>query len=411
MADTQKLITVELLNTFYSGLKDVFPSKDVATTSAAGLLSADDKTKLDGIAAGATKVTVDEALSDSSTNPVQNKAVNTALAGKVDKSTTVNGKALSANITLSASDVGADESGAAAQALTDAKSYADTKVADLVNNAPETLDTLGEIAEALNNNADIVDAINEAIGKKADASALTDHTGDTTVHITASERTNWNAAYTHSQEAHAPANAEENQNAIANVEVGGVTIAASAKQDTVKLAAGDNVTLSADADAKTVTIKATDTTYDEATKTKAGLLSASDKSKLDGIAEGANKYELPTASSTLGGVKTTSDVSDVTGYTAAPIVDGVVYYKNDNTTYADMVGATADSDGAHGLVPAPSAGQNDLFLRGDGTYAKPTDTTYSAATQSTDGLLSASDKTKLDSLVIATDTDIAGIFA
>lgn len=44
-----------------------------ATTSAAGLMSAADKTKLDGIATGATKVTVDSAMSDSSTNPVQNK--------------------------------------------------------------------------------------------------------------------------------------------------------------------------------------------------------------------------------------------------------------------------------------------------------------------------------------------------
>ena len=56
--------------------------KTNATKSAAGLMSADDKTKLDGIASGATKVTVDSALSESSTNPVQNKAVKTALDGK-----------------------------------------------------------------------------------------------------------------------------------------------------------------------------------------------------------------------------------------------------------------------------------------------------------------------------------------
>ena len=37
------------------------------------------KTKLDGIATGATKITVDTTLSASSTNPVQNKAVNTAI--------------------------------------------------------------------------------------------------------------------------------------------------------------------------------------------------------------------------------------------------------------------------------------------------------------------------------------------
>lgn len=52
------------------------------------------KTKLEGVAAGATKVTVDTALSTSSTNPVQNKAINTALSGKVDKE---DGKGLSSN--------------------------------------------------------------------------------------------------------------------------------------------------------------------------------------------------------------------------------------------------------------------------------------------------------------------------
>ena len=50
-----------------------------ATTSAPGLMSAADKKKLDGIATGATKVTVDSALSSTSTNPVQNKIINSSL--------------------------------------------------------------------------------------------------------------------------------------------------------------------------------------------------------------------------------------------------------------------------------------------------------------------------------------------
>lgn len=41
-------------------------------------------TKLNGIADGANKTTVDSKLSSTSTNPVQNKAVNTALAGKLN---------------------------------------------------------------------------------------------------------------------------------------------------------------------------------------------------------------------------------------------------------------------------------------------------------------------------------------
>lgn len=52
---------------------------------------------------------------------------------------------------------------------------------------------------------------------------------------------------------------------------------------------------------------------------------------IDDVPEGANKYTLPTAGSSLGGVKTTSSVTDVHGYTPVPIVDGVPYYKDTNT--------------------------------------------------------------------------------
>ena len=76
------------------------------------------------------------------------------------------------------------------------------------------------------------------------------------------------------------------------------------------------------------------TTYSNATTSAAGLMSAADKSKLDGIASGANKYTLPTASKdVLGGVKTTSDIKSASGYTACPIIEGVPYYKDTNTTY------------------------------------------------------------------------------
>ena len=54
-----------------------------ATTGAAGLMSAADKAKLDGVEDGATKTTVDDAMSDTSTNPVQNKAVKAALDSKL----------------------------------------------------------------------------------------------------------------------------------------------------------------------------------------------------------------------------------------------------------------------------------------------------------------------------------------
>ena len=54
-----------------------------ATTGAAGLMSSADKVKLDGVEDGATKTIVDDAMSDTSTNPVQNKAVKAALDSKL----------------------------------------------------------------------------------------------------------------------------------------------------------------------------------------------------------------------------------------------------------------------------------------------------------------------------------------
>ena len=59
--------------------------KTNATKSAAGLMSAADKAKLDGIAEGATKITVDSELSSGGTNPVMNGAITVALSGKADK--------------------------------------------------------------------------------------------------------------------------------------------------------------------------------------------------------------------------------------------------------------------------------------------------------------------------------------
>ena len=110
-------------------------------------------------------------------------------------------------------------------------------------------------------------------------------------------------------------------------------------------------------------------TYGAANQSTDGLMTAADKNKLDGIAEGANKYVLPTASSTLGGVKTTSTVTSTSGLTAVPIISGVPYYKN---------------------------------------------TTYSAATTSANGLMSKDDKAKLDGFSAASayalKTDITGMY-
>jgi len=112
------------------------------------------------------------------------------------------------------------------------------------------------------------------------------------------------------------------------------------------------------------------TTYGAASTTSAGLMSAADKKKLDGVADGANKYVHP---ATSGNKHIPVGGSDgmILGWSA----DGTAKWVADkDTTYTNFKGATADAAGSTGLVPAPAKGQQTYYLRGDGTWAVPANT-------------------------------------
>lgn len=70
--------------------------------------------------------------------------------------------------------------------------------------------------------------------------------------------------------------------------------------DDVIFIQGNNVTLTPDATNRTITIAATDTTYSAATTSAAGLMSAADKTKLDGIATGYNVNDNVRTASQIG---------------------------------------------------------------------------------------------------------------
>ena len=186
----------------------------------------------------------------------------------------------------------------------------------------------------------------------------------------------------------------------------------------------------------------TNTTYSAATTSTAGLMSAADKTKLDGIASGANKYTLPAATtSALGGVKigfpesgknypvelndsnqmfvnvpwtdtnttytlssfgitaTAAELNKLDGVTATATelnyVDGVT------SNIQTQLNAKAASSHTHsnattsaaGFLPKLGGGTTN-YLRADGTWAKPpdTNTTYSQMTGATS---SAAGKTGL----------------
>lgn len=156
----------------------------------------------------------------------------------------------------------------------------------------------------------------------------------------------------------------------------GTTYSLSKTGNTIKLTGSDG---------SSSTVTDTNTTYGNATTGAAGLMSADDKEKLDGIAIGANNYSLPTASaSTLGGVKVGSNITLSSGtisLTKANVTAALGYTPptQDTNTWIALKGATTTTAGTAGYAPAPSAGNANRYLRSDGTWAVPpdTDTTYS----------------------------------
>ena len=87
-------------------------------------------------------------------------------------------------------------------AYANSNKYTDQKIADLINGAPETMDTFKEVADAIEKNKSVVEALDKSIGTKANQNELDTHTGNDTIHITSDERTKWNDAnnkkHTHS---------------------------------------------------------------------------------------------------------------------------------------------------------------------------------------------------------------------
>lgn len=101
-----------------------------------------------------------------------------------------------------AAEVGADRAGSSAAALAEAKDYADDayrqatgytdrEIAGLINGAPNTLNTLGEIAAAMLEHQGVVEALEAAIGSKASDVEYQAHASNNVVHVNASKQEKW----------------------------------------------------------------------------------------------------------------------------------------------------------------------------------------------------------------------------
>lgn len=133
--------------------------------------------------------------------------------------------------------------------LQEAKSYTNTKISELVGQAPEALDTVYELAEAMQSNQGAVDALEAAIGNKVDKVS---GKGLSTNDYTTTEK---------NKLAEIASKAEVNQNAFSNITIGETTITADSKTDNITIVAGSNITLTPDATNDKITIAAKDTTY------------------------------------------------------------------------------------------------------------------------------------------------------
>lgn len=194
--------------------------------------------------------------------------------------------------------------------------------------------------------------------------------------------------------------AEVNQNAFAKVTVGSTTIEADAKSDTLTVVAGANVTLTPDATSDKLTIAAKDTTYSAATTSAAGLMSASDKAKLDGITASADSVSV-TQSLTTGTKVGEISVNDTSTTLYAPT----------NTDTKNTAGST-DSSSKLFLIGAASQAANPQTYSHDTAYVGTDGCLYSGGKKvvtDVDSALSSSSTNPVQNKAIT--SYVQGIFS
>lgn len=350
-----KRVTPENIARLWINMKSYVEDLFVKKVAGKGLSTNDYTTAEKEKLAGLKNTTVDAALSGTSTNPVQNKAVQEALAGKVSTTRKVNGKTLSADVSLAAADVGAipavQKGAASGVAELDATgkvpaaqlpSYVDDVIegylsgGKLYKETAHTTEITGETGKIYvdlhtnktyrwSGSAFVVISDTIALGQTSTTAYRGDH---------------GKAAYEHSQAAHAPANAKQNVQSDWSITDTGSDAFIKNKPAAMPANGGNAATVGGHKVEKDVPADAkfTDTVYTHPTT--------------------AGNKHIP------GG----GAVGQILRWSA----DGTaVWGADNNTTYAAFKGATASAAGGLGLVPAPAEGKQDALLCADGTWAEP----------------------------------------
>lgn len=275
---------------------------------------------------------------------------------------------------------------------------------------------------------------------RASKTEFDNHVADTTKHITSTERTNWGTAYTHSQTAHAPSNAEKNQNAFSNITIGTTTVAADSVTDTVTFV-GSNVTITPDATNDTITfavaggststagiLKLTNSTSSTSTTTAAtpnSVKSAYDlantantaaiaaQSTADGKADASHSHEIADVT----GLQTALDGKASSSHGTHVSFDATNKPKMDGTAAFGTSSKVARADHVH-PTDTSRASQTDLDAletvvsgKADSGHTHSAATTSAAGFMSTDmvtklnGIAAGANKTTVDSSLSTTSTN------
>lgn len=296
----------------------------------------------------------------------------TVLAGKVDKTTTVNGHALSANVTVTKSDVGLGSvenkaldttvtkgsgnyitSGAVKTAIDSAISGVtqfDVQKYDSFDKLPTT-GTKGVIYIVAHTHSDTNDSYDEYIWNTALTTPAYEKIGNTDVNLSEYINTLSGTA---------------NRGVITNLTKSGntLTVTSTSLETAAPTASGTTLSfIDSVSQAANGKITATKKTVSDATTTAHGLMSAADKVKLNGIAEGATNVTDTTVSGwgyiksytdTNQKIKAKSGATDVT-FGDNDVVEFVagsnVTITPDKTNKKITIAATQKSDAAiNGLI-------------------------------------------------------------
>ena len=364
---------------------------------------------------------------------------------RVPTTRTVNGHALSANVTLNASDVGAlpdsttipsAGTGSSYPAMDGTRSLGSNAGFARVDHVHPTDTSRVPTSRTINGKAlsanvtlsgadinydtgvtvtDVLDELDENKVDKVSGMGLSSND------YTTSEKTKLSGIAT---------GAEVNQNAFSNVAVGSTTIAADGKTDTLTLEAGDNVTLTPDATNDKVTIAATDTVYTHPTYTSksSGLykITVNGTGHVSATASvAASDIPSLSAGKITSGTFAAARIPDLSGTYIATSQKGVASgvcplnasSKIDNTylpSYVDDVieayarsGQTALSENwlatgsASGTVITPEAGKIYILMADSGDYAANTQFRWSgtAYVKMLDGGMSPITNAEIDTIV------------